>query len=122
MFKALGDPTRLRIFQFLRACTCCPVAVGEEGEVRPVMGPTVGEVCCYVTGTDRITSTISEHLKELRAAGLIVSEKRGRHVVCSVPTSVPEALAAFFSNPISDSASDSQRDGESDGCGCNGCC
>ena len=43
MFKALGDPTRLHIFEFLRAC-CCPVAVDESGDVRPVVGPTVGEV------------------------------------------------------------------------------
>ena len=41
MFKALGDPTRLHIFEFLRSC-CCPVAVEESGDVRPVVGPTVG--------------------------------------------------------------------------------
>ena len=116
MFKALGDPTRLRIFQFLRgACGSCAVAVGEDGEVRPVVGPTVGEVCCYVTGVDRITSTISEHLKELRAAGLIVTEKRGRHVVCSIPPSILGALAAFFSDPVSAAE-------EAAPCGCDGCC
>ena len=70
VFKALGDPTRLRIFDFLRSC-CCPVAVEEGGDVRPVDGPTVGEVCCRVTGAERINSTISHHLKELRLAGLI---------------------------------------------------
>src|SRR5260370_1003474 len=64
-FKALGDPTRLRIFEFLRGC-CRPVALDETGGVSPVNGPTVGEVCCRITGADRATSTISFHLKELR--------------------------------------------------------
>lgn len=97
MFKALGDPTRLRIFQFLRDC-CCTVAVGEEGEVRPVEGPTVGEVCCQVTGADKITSTISFHLKELRNAGLIRMEKRGKNMICGVDEGAIERLAAFFGN------------------------
>src|SRR5437764_15264810 len=83
MFKALGDPTRLRIFEFLRAC-CCPVAVDESGAVMPVVGPTAGEVCCHITGAERITSTISHHLKELRLAGLITVERRGKHMLCGV--------------------------------------
>ena len=95
MFKALGDPTRLRIFEFLRAC-CCPVAVGDEGEVRPVDGPTVGEVCCQVTGMDRITSTVSFHLKELRNAGLITMEKRGKKMICGIDRDALRKLAAYF--------------------------
>lgn len=95
MFKALGDPTRLRIFDFLRGC-CCPVAVGDEGEVRPMEGPTAGEVCCHVTGADKITSAVSFHLKELRNAGLVRMEKRGKHMVCAVEPAALEALAAYF--------------------------
>lgn len=83
MFKALGDPTRLRIFEFLRAC-CSPLAIDEAGKVRPVLGPTVGEVCCQVTGVDRITSRISFHLKELRQAGLITMERRGKNMICHI--------------------------------------
>jgi ArsR family transcriptional regulator len=94
-FKALGDPTRLRIFEFLRSC-CCPVAVDEDGEVRPVNGPTVGEVCCQVTGVDKITSTISFHLKELRNAGLISMEKRGKNMICGVNHDALKRLAAYF--------------------------
>lgn len=82
-FKALGDSTRLSIFRFLCHC-CCPVAVEDTGDVRPVDGPTVGEVCCQVTGFDKVTSTISFHLKELRQAGLINMEKRGKNVICGV--------------------------------------
>ena len=95
VFKALGDPTRLRIFEFLREC-CCPVAVEESGAVRPVDGPTVGEVCCSLTGAEKITSTISHHLKELRLAGLITVERRGKNMICGVDPTVPGKLAAYF--------------------------
>ena len=96
MFKALGDPTRLRIFEFLRACGT-PVAVAESGDVRPVSGPTVGEVCCQVTGSERITSSISFHLKELRQAGLITMERRGKNMICAVNPEAVDALASYFS-------------------------
>jgi ArsR family transcriptional regulator len=95
MFKALGDPTRLRIFECLRGC-CQPVALGSTGEVRPVEPPTVGEVCCRVTGADRITSTISHHLKELRQAGLITMERRGEIMICGINRQAVEALAAYL--------------------------
>src|SRR5689334_16187472 len=95
MFKALGDPTRLHIFEFLRSC-CCPVAVEESGEVRPVEGPTVGEVCCHVTGAEQINSKISHHLNELRLAGLINVERRGKNMICSVDREAVAALGAYL--------------------------
>jgi ArsR family transcriptional regulator len=95
MFKALGDPTRLHIFEFLRSC-CGPVAIEESGAVRPVVGPTVGEVCCHVTGAEQINSTISHHLKELRLAGLITVERRGKNMVCGVNDATIRALAAYL--------------------------
>ncbi len=99
MFKALGDPTRLRIFEFLRDC-CCPVAVEETGDVRPIRGPTVGEVCCQVTGADKITSSISFHLKELRLAGLITTERRGKNMICGVNRDAVAMLAAYFNEQL----------------------
>lgn len=83
LFKALGDPTRLRIFEFLR-WQCCAIAIEEDGQVRPVRGSTVGEVCCHILGEERITSTLSHHLKELRLAGLINVERQGKNMICSL--------------------------------------
>ena len=96
MFKALGDPTRLRIFEFLCSC-CCPVAVEETGDIRPVSGPTVGEVCCHITGIERITSTVSFHLKELRLAGLITVERRGKNMICGLRPEIMPMMTAYFS-------------------------
>jgi ArsR family transcriptional regulator len=64
MFKALGDPIRLRL---LSRITSAPE----------------GEICvCDLTGDDFDVSgpTISHHLKVLREAGLIEGERRGTWV------------------------------------------
>jgi ArsR family transcriptional regulator len=104
LFKALGDPTRLRIFEFL-CQQCCPVAVEENGDVRPVLGPTVGEVCCHVTGAVQITSTISFHLKELRLAGLITVERRGKNMICGVNRDTVQSLTAYLVSLIPEETS-----------------
>jgi len=97
MFKALGDPTRLRIFQFLSG-GCCEVAIEDDGNVRRIEGPTVGDVCCHITGTDKITSTISFHLKELRICNLITMEKRGRYMVCAANREAADFLSDILKN------------------------
>ncbi|MBC8136781.1 MAG: helix-turn-helix transcriptional regulator [Fibrella sp.] len=95
IFKALGDKTRLRIFEFLRACHGS-VSVDENGDVRRTDGPTVGEVCCHLTGDDKISSVVSFHLKELRQAGLIEMDRRGRHIVCAINPRVLERMTEYL--------------------------
>jgi ArsR family transcriptional regulator len=102
MFKALGDPTRLRIFEIL--CSCCDktavevLTIEKSGDIRPVQGSTVGEICCRLNGTERITSTTSHHLKELRLAGLITMERSGKNVICRVNRAALGELLAFLNS------------------------
>jgi len=88
-FRALSDPTRFHIVEFLSACCCGHAAVREDGGVE---GPTAGEVCCHITGADKITSTVSHHLHELENAGLLRLEKRGKATLCTLR---PEELLAL---------------------------
>ncbi|WP_412749445.1 ArsR/SmtB family transcription factor [Krasilnikovia sp. M28-CT-15] len=75
MFKALGDPVRLRLLSMIAS------AGG-------------GEVCvCDLTGEFDLTGpTISHHLKVLREAGLVHSDRRGTWVYYRL---VPGALAGL---------------------------
>ena len=80
-FKALADPTRLHIVEFLASMCCGRAAVNEDGGVE---GATAGEVCCHITGAEKITSTVSHHLHELEAIGLVQIERRGKSMVCTL--------------------------------------
>lgn len=73
MFKALSDPVRLRLLSLIAS---------HEG----------GEACvCDLTGPFDVSQpTISHHLKVLREAGLVGSERRGTWVYYWV---LPTALA-----------------------------
>src|SRR5688572_30142675 len=92
IFKALGDPTRLSILQLLRCCDQ-GVEIDEGGQVRPERALSVGEVCCEL---NQAMSTVSFHLKELRLAGLIRTEKRGRSIYCSVNPAGLERIQQFL--------------------------
>lgn len=100
MFKALGDPTRLRIFEFL--CNCCDtvavnsLTIEKNGDVHALRGSTVGEICCSLTGDEKITSTMSHHLKELRLAGLITMERSGKNMLCRVNEGAFGDLMAYL--------------------------
>ena len=96
IFKALGDPTRLQIFEFLRCCDR-EVEIDEAGDCRPAGSLSVGEVCCRL---DQAMSTVSHHLKELRLAGLIRTEKRGRWIYCSVNPASLELVREFLDCPV----------------------
>jgi len=72
MFKALGDPVRLRLLSL--------IASSAGGEAC---------VCDISTPFDLSQPTISHHLKVLRAAGILDSERRGSWVYYRA---IPEAL------------------------------
>lgn len=82
MFKALGDPIRLRL---LSRITSAPG----------------GEICvCDITGDDIDVSgpTVSHHLKVLREAGLIEGERRGTWVYYRPQPSNLRQLAALLAS------------------------
>ncbi|MFY9234974.1 MAG: metalloregulator ArsR/SmtB family transcription factor [Fimbriimonadaceae bacterium] len=94
-FRALSDPTRINILETL-ACCAQSISVDDEGEVRVDSGPTAGDVCCRITGADKITSTISHHLRELRGAGLIRMERRGKCMLCAIDPEGFKSLTEYL--------------------------
>jgi ArsR family transcriptional regulator len=82
VFKALGDPVRLRLLSLIGA---------HQG----------GEVCvCDLTSAFDLTQpTISHHLKVLREAGIITSERRGTWVYYRLVPAALERMAALLAPP-----------------------
>ncbi|AYC36121.1 ArsR/SmtB family transcription factor [Streptomyces griseorubiginosus] len=81
VFKALGDPVRLRLMSMI-------ASRGQGGEVC---------VCELTPAFDLSQPTISHHLRLLRQAGLIDCERRGTWVYYWVLPGVLDRLAAFLS-------------------------
>ena len=84
LFKALGNPNRLRLFEAIRA--------SEKTEFHP-------HGCSLKSVVQRLSvgaPTVSHHLKELVNAGLVSTERRGKFVHCTVNDDVVEALNAYF--------------------------
>ena len=75
-FTALGDPTRRAIFESLAAR---PRAVGEIARDLPVSRPAV-----------------SQHLKVLKGAGLVVDRPAGTRRIYAVDPDGVEALRAYL--------------------------
>jgi ArsR family transcriptional regulator len=88
VFKALGDESRMAIFQFLRERCGAGCRVTDEGAER-----TVSEIA---KAFDLALSTVSHHIKELRNAGLIRCERDGQRVYCSVNEKLLRDLKGFF--------------------------
>ncbi|MEU4209956.1 metalloregulator ArsR/SmtB family transcription factor [Streptomyces sp. NPDC026206] len=82
VFKALGDPVRLRLLSMIAS---------REG----------GEVCvCELTPAFELSQpTISHHLKLLRQAGLIDCERRGTWVYYWLLPETTDRLAALLTRP-----------------------
>lgn len=78
MFKALGDPVRLRLFSSVAS---------HEG----------GEACvCDISDVGVSQPTVSHHLKKLKEAGLLTAERRGTWVYYSVEPSVVAAMGQML--------------------------
>jgi ArsR family transcriptional regulator, arsenate/arsenite/antimonite-responsive transcriptional repressor len=83
VFKALADPVRLRLVSLIGA---------HQG----------GEVCvCELTDAFDLTQpTISHHLKVLREAGIIDSERRGTWVYYRLEPAALERMGALLTAPV----------------------
>ncbi|WP_031506984.1 ArsR/SmtB family transcription factor [Streptomyces megasporus] len=78
MFKALGDPVRLRLFSLVAS---------HKG----------GEACvCDISDVGVSQPTVSHHLKKLKEAGLLTSERRGTWVYYRVEPSVLAAMGRLL--------------------------
>ncbi|MFH8787455.1 ArsR/SmtB family transcription factor [Streptomyces roseoverticillatus] len=82
VFKALGDPVRLRLLSV--------IASRAGGEVC---------VCDLTPAFDLSQPTISHHLKLLREAGLIASERRGTWVYYRLLPEMTDRLAGILTRP-----------------------
>lgn len=82
VFKALGDPVRLRLLSMIAS---------RAG----------GEICvCDLTPAFELSQpTISHHLKLLKQAGLIDSERRGTWVYYRLLPETTDRLAAVLTRP-----------------------
>ncbi len=81
IFKALGDPVRVRLFSNIASATG-------------------GEACvCDIQDVGVSQPTVSHHLKKLREAGLLTSERRGTWVYYRVAPGVLTAMAQMLAPP-----------------------
>ena len=77
MFKALGDPTRVKLLSL--------IAAAPEGEA----------CICDLTGPVNLSQpTVSHHMKQLVDAGLASGEKRGRWTYYRIVPTVLAGLSA----------------------------
>ncbi|MFE5241590.1 MULTISPECIES: ArsR/SmtB family transcription factor [unclassified Streptomyces] len=78
MFKALSDPVRLRLFS-------------------RIASHPAGEACvCDIADVGVSQPTVSHHLKKLREAGLLTSQKRGTWVYYQVAPSVVAGMSGML--------------------------
>jgi DNA-binding transcriptional ArsR family regulator len=91
VLAALASEPRLKLLRLLHGKT---LACGDPGRCD------VSARCCNVSelaaGVGLSLATTSHHLKELRRAGLIRTERRGRFIYCSIETEAMRTLGRFF--------------------------
>jgi len=79
VFKALGHPARLRMVRELSGGEKC--------------------VCDLVAAAGLGWSTVSRHLSILRAAGVVMDEKRGKQVIYQLALPCVSRFLACLENP-----------------------
>ena len=91
--KALGDPTRLRILDLLRARgrSCCDLIARDE---RGLCAHDIEEA----VGLSQ--AAISHHMGLLRRAGLVAAQKRGRWMFYSRNESMLAVLAEALAKAV----------------------
>lgn len=80
--KALGHPARIAILEYLMSVDSC--ICGDIVDQLPLSQPTV-----------------SQHLKELKSAGLIQGSIEGNAICYCIDDSIVERLQAYFGNMLS---------------------
>jgi ArsR family transcriptional regulator len=76
LFKALGDPARVKLLSL--------IAAGDDGEAC---------VCDLIAPVNLAQPTVSHHLKLLVDAGLVVREQRGKWAYYRVVSAMLSAMA-----------------------------
>lgn len=92
--KALSDPIRVRLLQFLsqgRACCGLPAADGAD------TGDGIC-VCEFESGFHLAQSKVSYHLKVLKEAGLVREKTRGKWTYYSLRRETAQELVAVLSD------------------------
>ena len=84
--RALANPNRLAIFERIHEDGLC-CRTDHKGNT----------VCAIAEDFQLALSTVSHHLKELRAAGLITCERRGQQVLCAIDHNMLERVLALLS-------------------------
>jgi DNA-binding transcriptional ArsR family regulator len=84
--RALANSNRLAIFERIHDDgLCCRT-------------DRKGNTVCAIAGDFHLAlSTVSHHLKELRAAGLITCERRGQQVLCGINHAALDRVLALLS-------------------------
>ncbi|HSD72333.1 MAG TPA: metalloregulator ArsR/SmtB family transcription factor [Thermoanaerobaculia bacterium] len=93
VFKALGDPTRLKILELLRSrgkSSCDRIAVGERGLCACDIEEAVG----------LSQAAVSHHMDLLRRSGLVEAEKRGRWIFYRRNETAVAGLAEIVSKAV----------------------
>lgn len=91
--KALGDPTRLKILELLKAKgrSCCDLIARDEK----------GLCACDIEQAVGLSqAAVSHHMGLLRRAGLVNAEKRGRWVYYSRNEAAIASLAGLLAKAV----------------------